>query len=1127
MKLAVFAILGLCLAPILPGNESLDRAAQSEKSGDAAQARSILAKVAQTSPNDPQVVLQYAEFLDRYNDAEARGAYRKLVDLPSASSSPVFDRTRVLRRLVVLDLIAGDRTSAVSDMAAYHAAGGPDWAGASLPAAKAAPAPDSGFIQIPGPLRSFARMSAISADIQPADVLPALARNVVTNGYQASHSNDTLEQTEYLKLVHRYLAQVRELEKLAGADKFIRIENCDSAQTGELLRVVGFRMRGGCGSEVVLETVNATRAFLTTDSGFPMAELEQALRTNKPFAYDFTPTTVPVLYGPDYWITAKEKGSGDFIDAFLSDPSLCRFYLGMSKLDLETAEELRKGIPAGRIRAYAHVLDFFGGMFEIRDGRAVVPGGARSAAMWTELAGASPDKGAAFFEKILAKDDGWLASLYDALARIHGPVQVYLTDPARMRRFYAAVRGHVTSPGPARPVFRANADMMLLTTRLRIDSDGRPHIPGNLDVWKNLFINHPHGKYDGKLTKAASGWKDADDVLEALFGLSRKAVENEPLKIFMTLTDLDRYRARPLAAATVDRLARGFKDYGAQYSIFNDGPSITDDTIVRFLDTADSVGHIKDMLLRQNSVATMQALVGLWQIFSRQGSIPAAQTNDALAGIIKPFEEVSNERDVFDAGRNGVKLLLVATGSNPAVLATGAQDRLLDLLAGADSTDSDSHAQIVQQMQHILDAQRILSLNTLFQLADNLDSVRRGEKLNTALVTKLASRVAEIQVPRNSLTGAEKNAMAFGYWTEKHVDSERKFNIRAALDKGQGDAEKLSDIRGGLAPFLRDTLVAYNYAHYAPPGAQILYTNPLFVRGHDFIGMQGALHTWKATEMLGTGWPSNGGGRLTGSLSNLPYALAEAEQNFLIPAQTQALIWGDLVPQMIVSAKIPRWWSVTPAQVHWVGLQMRLAESLLAESALNPALRDRVLAIVNMQAAPARTYAARQMLAAGDVQGTIDRLTPSELYAVGTEFLKQQSTSTDPAAVELRELLAAHPQDVSESAISRAFGTPKPTLANSYRPELLQLRTFPTLMGYSSRIMAESWESNTLYWAAVADQVHATPSQLNVLIPEWTQKVVERIFASHLEDWPALLKSLRLVGADIKMKQSATPVAGL
>src|SRR5690242_320371 len=116
----------------------------------------------------------------------------------------------------------------------------------------------------------------------------------------------------------------------------------------------------------------------------------------------------------------------------------------------------------------------------------------------------------------------------------------------------------------------------------------------------------------------------------------------------------------------------------------------------------------------------------------------------------------------------------------------------------------------------------------------------------------------------------------------------------------------------------------------------------------------------------------------------------------------------------------------------------------------------------------------------------------------------------------MRRLAADQPEAVNYAAISRVFGTPKPTLSNSYRPELLGLRTFPTLMGYSSRIMAESWESNTLYWAALADELYVPPTQLNVRIPEWTQKLVERIFASHLEDWPAVLRSLRLVGEDVR-----------
>jgi hypothetical protein len=270
--------------------------------------------------------------------------------------------------------------------------------------------------------------------------------------------------------------------------------------------------------------------------------------------------------------------------------------------------------------------------------------------------------------------------------------------------------------------------------------------------------------------------------------------------------------------------------------------------------------------------------------------------------------------------------------------------------------------------------------------------------------------------------------------------------------------------------------------------------------------------------MFGTGWPSSGGGRLVGSLAGLPYALAEAEQNFLVPSQTQALIWGDLVPQMILSAKLPRWWNVTPSQMHWLGLHVRYAESLLAEAAIDPTARESVLEILSSQAPPARTRIVARLLERGDAKGAVEKITPSELFVIAKDTVARQKEGSGIFVSEIRRLATESPEEVNYKAISRAFGTPKPTLANSYQPELLNLRTFPTLMGYSSRIMAESWESNTVYWAALADEVHVTPAQLNVLIPEWTQRVVERIFASHLEDWPALLKSLRLIGDDIRSK---------
>jgi len=1049
--------------------------------------------------NSPQALAAYAESLDRRGDPAAREVYIRLVDARKRTGD-TSGAAAAARRLAILDLLAGDREAAGRDASA---------AGAALPGSAAAiqPWPTA---TIPGPLRPFARMAAISASEPPRNILPALARNVVTGGYTASLGNEALEQTEYLKLVHRYLSQARELENLAGEAKVVTVPACDAPVVADLLRILGFRMRGGCGSDVVLETVNAARAFLTTDSGFPLNQLEEALRTNRPFTYDFHPTPVPVLFGPEYWM-AGAKGAPDFIENFISDPAVCRLYLGFSKLDPDTAEALRKGGSFAHWKAFAHVLDFFGGMFEIRDGSVVTPGGPRAAGAWTELVGAPPSHGAEFLDKLVTKDDGWLCSMFDALARIRGPVRDYLTEPARLKRFYAAVRGRVTSPGPARPVFRSNTDMMLLTSRLQV-AGGKPHIPGSLEVWKGLFARDTQGKYDSKLAKQAATWKEPDDVIEALFGLCRKQVENEPLKIFMTVSDVDRNRAEPLAPATVERLVRGYHAYGSQYSVFTESRRISDKSIVQFLDTAEAISHLHDMGERSDTAGSFQSLVSLWQILVREGAISEDRADAVFFGIAAAFAPVRNSRDCLSAARTGLNLLLGGEAT------AAAQDRMVDLLTGVNSSEADTHEEMRLDMQRILDAQRAIPLDTLLQLAGYLEG---SQKLAPAQLNKLIARASEFRIPRPPLTSAEKNSMGFGYWTEKHLDAERKLNLKAAIEKTAGDAAKLKELAGLLAPAMRDTLLAFSYAYYAPPGAQILYTNPLFVRSHDFIGGEGQPRTWATTEPYGSGWPSNGGGRLVGSISTLPYGLAEAEQNFLVPTHTQALIWSDLVPQLVIGAKVPRWWNVTPAQVHWVALHLRYGRELLAESALDAQVRSQVLTALGALAAPARLSEVLRLLEAGEVSVAADLLTPSELFSLARDCAPLGEAGRSPLLADLRQIAQDQPQAANYAAISRAFGTPKPTLATSYEPELLNLRTFPALMGYSSRILAESWESNTLYWAALADELNLPPAGLNMKIPEWTGLLAEQIFASHLEDWPALLEALHAVGAGVRQRQRA------
>ena len=1096
-RTAVFALAAGLAASALCAAQKHDlgsEIAHYEATGDLTGARALLDR--QSASGDASAAATLAQFLERHGDPNSRNAYLKW----AAADTDSTNRKLALRQAVLLDFMAGKMTDASADLGQYRAAGGTDL---DLPAHRKSTRTTFSTVSIPGPLPSFARMAALSTDLAPEDLLPALARNVVISGYEAS-ANEALEPTEYLRLLTRYIGQARELQALAGPTRKIVIPNCDSTETGNLLKILGYRMRGSCGADIVLETVNPTRAFLTIDSAFPLTELEQDLRANHRFELSFASTQIPILYDASYWMNAMGRNpSGDFIDAFLSDPSLCRLYLGLSRLDQPTAEALRSAAPASRLKIYAHVLDFFGGMFQVQNGAAVVPG---SAAVWTSLVGVPPQNGGAFFVKLIATDDGWLASYFDALSRASGPTATYLTEPTRMKRFYEALRGKITSPGPARPVFRSSTELLLLTTTLRIDANGEPHVPGDLNIWRTLFIKHPHGRYDGRLTRSANSWKNSDDLVEALFGMSRKMVENEPLRIFLALDDIDRDRRNPISPQLASRLVGAFRAYGAQYILFADAPGLSEASINHYLDLCGSISGTHDALLRADSAGTLQALVEVWRILCRENAISQSAQDTSFAKLIEPFGRAKQDSELFDAGRAGVKTLLSAANISAQ---PSTQQALETVLVGKLRTAEKLPYSPVEAFVRVYDAQRLIPLDVLFAAADHAGTAGFDPKLLKS-INEQAGRLSEPEPLRGTLSNDERSSFSAGYWSDRHVEHERKVNWDTLLK----NPEK-RDVRGTLAPFLRDSLVGIVYAYYAPAGAQLLIANPLFVRSHDFIGPQGTPAEWRPTELGGTGWPASGGGRLSGSLISLPYTVAEAEQNFLTPRRQQALIWGDLVPQMIVNVTITRWRKVTPEQVRWVGLRLERGRTLLASAALNPSLEPAVLGALGNYAPPARVAHVRELLRAGDFARAMTEVTPSELYAISYDPALRD-VAGDVNSKALSVMAAENRPELTAAAISRTFGTPKPTLTHSYVPNLLYLRTFPTLMGYSSRVLAETWESNNLYYAALADEAAIPARDLDCQVPEWNRLAIEDIFATHLEDWPALLRSLRTVTSMVK-----------
>ena len=233
---------------------------------------------------------------------------------------------------------------------------------------------------------------------------------------------------------------------------------------------------------------------------------------------------------------------------------------------------------------------------------------------------------------------------------------------------------------------------------------------------------------------------------------------------------------------------------------------------------------------------------------------------------------------------------------------------------------------------------------------------------------------------------------------------------------------------------------------------------------------------------------------------------------------------------MLVSAIIPRWWQATPQQQRWVALNQRFAEDLLAQAVTDRAARDRMFSLLRGRIDPRRREMLEGALEEARLDAALRLLTPAELYRLSRarlgEYPRGARGMDSPAGEALAALAAAAPSEIEDARISRLFGVPHPKLARSWRTELVGLPPLPALQGYSSRLLAESWESNNLYWARLADEMGLHPAALHWLVPQLTRRLIENIFANHHEDWPAVLRALYATAEEYRRQVVASAATG-
>ena len=332
------------------------------------------------------------------------------------------------------------------------------------------------------------------------------------------------------------------------------------------------------------------------------------------------------------------------------------------------------------------------------------------------------------------------------------------------------------------------------------------------------------------------------------------------------------------------------------------------------------------------------------------------------------------------------------------------------------------------------------------------------------MLLPLAEQLGEFQMPRPIFTNSERIDFHRRHLQQpSHRFGDAHGHCQSPEVQGYRSATRTS--RGQLVPFFRDTLVGLNYAYYEPPGAQALHNNPLLIRSHDFSG-----ETVMGTERIALadspplwrGLSGGGGAHLVGSLADLPYVLAQMEEDFIAPENVQALIWTDLVPAVLTNAVLPRWWNVTPQRT-----PRRRALSTRRRRNLAAAAQNEATAWKGDQHSSDRMIPQRRRgwraRCAPDARPSSPQITPADTFYSTAEFRRRfpdDTGSLGTGGSRIARLVAAGSSGTQLGPLSQDFGVPHPMLARTYARELLNVRPFPMFQGYSSRLFAETWDSD-------------------------------------------------------------------
>jgi hypothetical protein len=218
--------------------------------------------------------------------------------------------------------------------------------------------------------------------------------------------------------------------------------------------------------------------------------------------------TLPLPLAPDVWRDVVFGGQGTpqtLVTAILQSRDASLLYSGLLSLDDET----RAWISTHRsllADLFQHAPAFAAAApgLRISDGGVRVPGDEAARPAWEALVGHGAKDAEAFVRTVVGQDEGRLAYFFGSMAGLTAP-QIQLAfelDSLEVAPRVDAARrlyGVFERLGPGwriaeRALQRPVLDPALLAADLRVDTTGKPMLPGTRRFWSAVFVDGPVGR---------------------------------------------------------------------------------------------------------------------------------------------------------------------------------------------------------------------------------------------------------------------------------------------------------------------------------------------------------------------------------------------------------------------------------------------------------------------------------------------------------------------------------------------------------------------------------------------------------------------------------------------------------